>query len=82
MTGTETTTGLRPRIAAPYRTFMSRRSSLMPTFAALAILLLLLAGAQLYFGNFVTPSNLSALLLDNAYLLILAVGMTLVILTG
>lgn len=82
MTGTETTTGLRPRIAAPYRTFMSRRSSLMPTFAALAILLLLLAGAQLYFGNFVTPSNLSALLLDNAYLLILAIGMTFVIVSG
>lgn len=82
MTGTEVPTGQRTGIAAPYRTFMSRRSSLMPTFAALAILLLLFAGAQLYFGNFVTPSNLSALLLDNAYLLILAVGMTLVILTG
>lgn len=82
MTGTETTTGPRAGLVAPYRTFMSRHSSYMPTFAALAILALLLAGAQLYFGNFVTPSNLSALLLDNAYLLILAVGMTLVILTG
>ena len=39
-------------------------------------------GAQVYFGNFVTPRNMSALLLDNAYLLILAVGMTFVILTG
>jgi simple sugar transport system permease protein len=61
---------------------MSRHASLLPTFAAVTILLLLLAGAQLYFGNFATPSNLSALLLDNAYLLILAVGVTLVILTG
>ena len=65
-----------------YGTFMSRHSSLMPTFAALAILILLFVGAQIYFGNFITPRNLSALLLDNAYLLILAVGMTFVILTG
>jgi galactofuranose transport system permease protein len=64
------------------RTFLSRRSSLMPTFAALAIFILLLVGAQLYFGNFITPRNMSALLLDNAFLLILAVGMTFVIVTG
>ena len=37
---------------------------------------------QIYFGNFITPRNMSALLLDNAYLLILAVGMTFVIVTG
>ena len=54
----------------------------MPTFAALAILILLFVGAQIYFGNFLTPRNISSLLLDNAYLLILAVGMTFVILTG
>ena len=65
-----------------FNTFMSRHSSLMPTFAALAILILLFVGAQIYFGNFLTPRNLSALLLDNAYLLILAVGMTFVILTA
>jgi ribose/xylose/arabinose/galactoside ABC-type transport system permease subunit len=64
------------------RTFMSRHSSLMPTFAAVAILIVLLFGAQMHFGNFLTPRNLSALLLDNAYLLILAVGMTFVIITG
>ena len=54
----------------------------MPTFAAVGVFVLLLIGAQIYFGNFVTPRNMSALLLDNAYLLILAVGMTFVILTG
>ena len=43
---------------------------------------MLLVGAQIHFGNFVTPRNMSALLLDNAYLLILAVGMTFVIVTG
>jgi galactofuranose transport system permease protein len=82
MTGTETPSRTQAGLTTSYRVFMSRHSSLMPTFAAVAILLLLFAGAQLYFGNFVTPRNLSALLMDNAYLLILAVGMTLVIVTG
>lgn len=77
-TQTRPRAGLGPR----YQVFMSRHSSLMPTFAAVVILLLLFTGAHVYFGNFVTPSNLSALLLDNAYLLILAVGMTLVIVSG
>ncbi len=72
--------GRRPAVAV--RTFLSRHSSLMPTFAALAIFVVLLVGAQIYFGNFVTPRNMSALLLDNAFLLILAVGMTFVIVTG
>lgn len=78
------------RIATPSRETLSRRSrvfldrhaSLMPTFAAVVILVLLLVGAEQHFGNFLTPRNMSALLLDNAYLVILAVGMTFVILTG
>ncbi|QKJ21264.1 sugar ABC transporter permease YjfF [Microbacterium hominis] len=61
---------------------MSRHSALMPTFAAIAILVVLLVGAQLAFGNFLSPRNMSALLLNNAYLVILAVGLTFVILTG
>ncbi len=69
-------------LGARYGTFMSRHSSLMPTFAAVAILIVLLIGAQLQFGNFLTARNMSALLLDNAYLVVLAVGMTFVILTG
>jgi simple sugar transport system permease protein len=64
------------------RTFLDRHASLIPTFAALFIFVVLLIGAQIHFGNFVTPLNMSALLLDNAYLLILAVGMTFVIITG
>ena len=61
---------------------MNRHASLMPTFAALGVLVLLLLAAQLYFGNFVTAGNMSALLLDNAYLMVIAVGMTFVILTA
>jgi simple sugar transport system permease protein len=65
-----------------YATFMSRRASLMPTFAAVAILIVLLISAQARFPKFLSPGNLSALLLDNAYLVVLAVGLTFVILTG
>jgi simple sugar transport system permease protein len=66
-----------------YRVFMSRRASLLPTLAAVAILVLLFVGAELLLrGDFITPGNISALLLDNAYLLLLAVGMTFVIMTG
>jgi simple sugar transport system permease protein len=67
---------------AGVRQFTSRRVSWIPVFAALAILIALLVAGQAYFGNFITPRVLSSLLLDNAYLLILAVGMTFVILTG
>ena len=65
-----------------YATFLSRRASLMPTFAAVAILVVLLISAQARFPRFLSPGNISALLLDNAYLVVLAVGLTFVILTG
>ena len=79
---TTVTTPPKERAAAHVRTFLDRHSSMMPTFAALLIFIVLLIVAQVHFGNFVTPLNMSALLLDNAYLLILAVGMTFVIVTG
>jgi ribose/xylose/arabinose/galactoside ABC-type transport system permease subunit len=66
-----------------YQSFLSRRAGMMPTFAAVAILLVLFIGAEAFLrGDFISPGNISALLLDNAYLLILAVGMTFVILTA
>ena len=71
-----------PRRGAAMSRVIDRHASAMPTAAAVVILVVLLLGAQLYFGNFVSPRNLSALLLDHAFLMILAVGMTLVILTG
>jgi simple sugar transport system permease protein len=61
---------------------MSRHASLMPTFAAVAILILILVAARLKWERFLSPSNMSSLLLDNAALMILAVGMTFVIVTG
>jgi simple sugar transport system permease protein len=64
------------------RALTVRRASWVPALAALAILIALLVAGELYLGNFLTPRVLSSLLLDNAYLLILAVGMTFVILTS
>ena len=64
------------------RRFMARHASWIPVFAAVAILVAMVVGAQLYFGKFLTPRLASSILLDNSYLLILAVGMTFVILTG
>jgi len=64
------------------RRFIRRRVSWIPVFAAVALLVVIFVAAQAHFGNFLTPRVISALLLDNAYLFVLAVGMTFVILTG
>ena len=82
MTALETQDAPRTGIRGAVSTFTSRHASVLPTFAAIAILIALLIGAQMYFGNFLTPRNMSALLLDNAYLMVLAVGMTFVIVTA
>ncbi|MCL3861193.1 sugar ABC transporter permease YjfF [Actinotalea sp. K2] len=82
-TATATRTVRAERPVSRVETFMSRHAAMTPSFAAVVILALLLVGAEAFLrGDFVTARTLSALLLDNAYLLILAVGMTFVILTG
>jgi galactofuranose transport system permease protein len=70
------------RVLGGIERFRSRHASWFPVFAALAILIAIFAFAQWWFGNFLTGRLISALLLDNAFLLVLAVGMTFVILTG
>jgi simple sugar transport system permease protein len=83
MTSLEGVAPSRGIVGARYRTFVSRHASVLPTFAAIAILILLFIGAEMFLrGDFLTARNLSSLLLDNAPLLILAVGMTFVIVTG
>lgn len=77
-----TVTATRETVSRHTRTFLDRHASLMPTLAAVVIFVVLLVGAEVHFGTFLTPLNMSALLLDNAYLVILAVGMTFVIITG
>lgn len=81
-TTTGTTVKPRPDPKEVASTFITRHATWLPTFAAVAILVVLLAGAQFKFGNFLSPGNMSALLLDNAYVIVLAVGMTFVILTA
>ena len=83
MTTVESAVEPRGEVNGRYRTFMSRRASLLPTLAAVVILILLFVAAEILLrGDFITPRNISSLLLDNAYLLILAVGLTFVIMTG
>jgi galactofuranose transport system permease protein len=65
------------------QTYLTRHAAMIPAFAAAVILVVLFIGAEIFLrGDFITPGNISSLLLDNAYLLILAVGMTFVILTA
>ncbi len=82
MTSTQVAPARNARVVAGAHRFMARHASWIPVFAAAAILVAMIIGAQLYFGHFLTPRLISSILLDNAYLLILAVGMTFVILTG
>jgi galactofuranose transport system permease protein len=82
MTSTQVAPARNARVVAGAHRFMARHASWIPVFAAAAILVAMVIGAQLYFGHFLTPRLVSSILLDNAYLLILAVGMTFVILTG
>jgi ribose/xylose/arabinose/galactoside ABC-type transport system permease subunit len=83
MTALESVGSTRRSVREYYHTFLSRHASVLPTFAAIAILILLFIGAEIFLrGDFISPRNISALLLDNAFLLILAVGMTFVIVTA
>lgn len=82
MTATLTPTAPKAR-SRSLSTLITRHGGMMPTLAALAILVLLFVGGEAFLrGDFITPRTISNLLLDNAYLLVLAVGMTFVILTG
>ncbi|MEP6480946.1 MAG: sugar ABC transporter permease YjfF [Rhodoglobus sp.] len=75
-----------PTTTAPvipaWRRVVGSRVSWMPVLAAVALLLIMFAAAQAYFGRFITPGVISSLFVDNAYLIVLAVGMTFVIITG
>ncbi|WP_042215329.1 ABC transporter permease subunit [Demequina mangrovi] len=83
MTMARAETRTKERGESPVQTFISRHGGMMPSFAAVLILILLFIGGEIFLrGDFITPRNISALLLDNAVLLVLAVGMTFVILTG
>ena len=54
----------------------------LPTLAAVAIFIAMLIYGEIAYGRIVQFSTISNLLINNAYLIILAVGLTFVILTG
>lgn len=57
-------------------------ASAYPTIAAIVLLAALLIGGQIVYGKIFAWNTMSSLLDNNAYLVILAVGMTFTILTG
>ena len=62
--------------------FLSRHPDLVSTGTALLIFLGMIAYGQIAYGRIVQYSTISNLLINNAHLVILAVGLTFVILTG
>jgi len=72
--------------AAPERTtvrsYLSQHREKLPTFAALVIFVGMLLYGEAAYGRILQASTLSNLLVNNAHLIILAVGLTFVILTG
>lgn len=66
---------------APRRRFRIRLESL-PTVAALVIFVAMIAYGEIAYGRILQANTLSNLLINNAHLVIIAVGLTFVILTG
>lgn len=64
------------------RDLWRRHASSLPSLAAVAIFVGMVIYGELAYGRIVQYSTVSNLLINNAYLIILAVGMTFVILTG
>lgn len=64
------------------KTQHSTNVSKIPAYVAIGILLVMFVIGQLAYGRFFYFGTISSLLNDNAYLIILAVGMTVPILTG
>ncbi len=54
----------------------------LPVIGTVVVLVVMLVVGGLRYDNFLSPLNLSNLLINNAHLVLLAVGMTFVILTG
>lgn len=69
----------------PQRSLLSRLTpnlETLPTLAAVVIFIGMVVYGEIAYGRIVQASTISNLLINNAYLIILAVGLTFVILTG
>ena len=74
-------TGLAGRAAA-FRRAVTTNLAILPTLAALVIFVLMIVFGEVAYGRIVQMGTLSNLLINNAHLIVLAVGLTFVILTG
>ncbi|MCR2800005.1 sugar ABC transporter permease [Microbacterium sp. zg-Y818] len=70
------------RFAGSVRRVVTSNPSVLPTVAAITIFVAMVVFGELSYGRIVQYSTLSNLLINNAHLIIIAVGMTFVILTG
>jgi len=84
MNATATKAPVSSSMAVPaWRRAIINKSSWLPVVAGATLLIVMFSVAQVKFeGRFIKPGVISSLFVDNAYLIILAAGMTLVIITG
>ncbi len=75
------TTATANKVKAPKKGFKLDRQ-MIPTLAAVVIFILMIIMGQSLFGTYIRLGFISSLFIDHAYLIILAVAMTLPILTG
>lgn len=75
------TTATANKVKAPKKGFKLDRQ-MIPTLAAVVIFILMTIMGQALFGTYIRLGFISSLFIDHAYLIILAVAMTLPILTG
>ena len=75
------TTATANKVKAPKKGFKLDRQ-MIPTLAAVVIFILMIIMGQALFGTYIRRGFISSLFIDHAYLIILAVAMTLPILTG
>lgn len=82
MTALQTAPTSAPTLRERGSDWFDSHRSLIPTLAALAIFLTMILYGELAYGRILQYSTMSNLLINNSHLVILAVGMTFVILTG
>lgn len=70
------------KLAARIKRIVSSNPSVLPTLAAIVIFVVMVIYGEIAYGRIVQYNTLSNLLINNAHLIILAVAMTFVILTG
>lgn len=72
----------RPGRISQLRRVMTANPSALPTIAAVLLFAIMLAYGETAYGRIIQYSTISNLLINNAHLIVIAVGMTFVILSG